>query len=798
MSIHKQEFNNLEESLDESQRIQRLLFRVLPFWPLAVLAFGLGILSGYIYLRYQVSLYLVEAKLVVNDDSQQKSANLQEIIKLDTRNLSTEAEREMEILRSRDLLGKLASNLQLNVQYSQKGYLKSGQHFNDTPFKLVLENPDSIKSNIFGEVEIIRDFVRFKGVSYPIDSLVGSKFGRIRWHINRGYKPLSENAKWYITILPISKSVDIIQKSLTIKPISKQSSILELSYEESLPDRGVTILNNLINLYGTSTVDYKSRISANTLRFLDERLNLVSEELNGVEKNLQSFKTTQGIVDLGAEGKLYLDQLKDADTKIGELDVKLEVIKQIEQYVTSRINSNNPVPATLGIDDPVLIALLNQLYQSEFELEKTKQISGSKNPQIEVYEEAISKLKPSIIASINNLKMSMLAGRHRLISDNDRVVSTLGRIPQKEKLLLDISRQQSIKNAIYTFLLQKREESAIAAAAILPNYRLIEKPESSGLISPIPTKIYGNAILVALILAAIYIYLREFANSRLLFRAQLETGLPEVPIIGELIFQPTKTDSPIVVGEGNRSLVAEQFRELRTNLSYVNANVTDKCKIILVTSSIPGEGKSFVAINTAISLTLTGAKLVLLEFDLRKPKISKPLGISRDPGLSNYLINMATETDIIKPHATIANFSIIPSGPIPPNPAELIAGQRLLDLFQYLKLHFDYILIDSPPIAAVTDAKILAGIAHSTMYIIRHNYTHRSFLKLIKDNHQRKTLPNINLVFNGIITKKILGYGYGKGYGYGGYSYGAGYGYSENESKDKWWQRLFKRAKRSN
>ncbi|MEO6229424.1 MAG: polysaccharide biosynthesis tyrosine autokinase [Ferruginibacter sp.] len=794
MSKHSQSINDLDEASDEGQRVQRFIYRLFPFFPLIILGLALGVLGAYINLRYKVSIYQVNAKIIVNDDSQQKNANLQEIFQLDTRNLSVEAEREMEILRSSDLLGKLVSSLDLNVQYTQKGYVKSGEYYDNIPFKLDLESPDSIKQKISGEIELVNNQLKFKGVFYPVDTFVDSKFGRIKWHINRAYLPTPESDKWQITILPVSSTVNILQSSLTIQPISKQSSILALSYVDAIPARGIDILANLIHLYGTTTVDYKSRISANTLSFLDERLRLVSEELNGVEKNLQSYKSSAGIVDLGAEGTLLLDQLKETDSKIGELDVKVDVIKQIEQYVAKRNNSNSPVPATLGIDDPVLISLLNQLYQAEFELEKTKQISGSKNPQIEVYEDAISKLKPSIVASINNLKIGMLASRQRLQGDNSRIVGTLGKIPQKERLLLDISRQQGIKNAIYTFLLQKREESAINAAVILPNYRLIEKPESGGRISPVPGKIYGNAILISLILIAIIIYLFEFANNRLLFREQIENALPNVPIIGELIFQRTENESPIVVGEGKRTLVAEQFRELRTNLNYITSTTKENCKIILVTSSIPGEGKSFVAINTAISLTLTGAKVVLLEFDLRKPKISKPLGISRDPGLSNYLINKADESQIIKSHPTIANFSIIPSGPIPPNPAELIGGNRLLELFDYLKLHFDYVLIDSPPIAAVTDAKILAAIAHATVYITRYNYTNRSFLKLIKDNYQKRTLPNINLVFNGITTKKILGYSYGEGYGYG-YGNAEGYGYTEKRETKSWWRKLFKSTK---
>jgi tyrosine-protein kinase Etk/Wzc len=790
-----------EQSLEKNQQLQYFLFRIFPFWPLIFLALALGISAGYVFLRYATPIYQVKARVVVNDDSQQKSANLQEIIKLDTRNLSSEAEREIEILKSTNLLRKVVSQLQLNVRYGQQGNIKSGQAYYNIPFKLELENPDSIKSVVSGEVKVTGKQIEFNGKVYPVDTFVGSYFGNIRWHINQNYRAYEGSGKWLVTVSPVSPTARQIKGGLSVVPISKQSSILDIGYIDPFPDRAVQIINTLISVYGSSLVDYKSRIYENTQHFLDGRLNLVSEELTGVEKRLQAYKTSAHIIDLSSEGSLYLGKLKAADTKISELEVQMEILGSIENYVNRRNNENNAIPATLGISDPVLLALLNQLYQAEFELEKIKQTSGEKNPQIEVYEQLIAKLKPSILVSINNLKMNLLTNKRKLESVNAEITSTLSRIPEKERALLDISRQQGIKNAIYTFLLQKKEESAIAAASIVENYRVIERAEVGQLIAPNRQNYFALSIVVALLLAVFYIYLKEFANSRLLFRSQIENRLP-LPIIAELVFKPNPSGNPIVVGEGKRTLIAEQFRELRTNLSFVTAasDKINQSKVILITSSIPSEGKSFVAINTSVSLCLTGAKVVLLEFDLRKPKISKPLGIKREPGITNYLIGNAKETDIIQQHSEIANFHIIASGPVPPNPAELIGSAKMKDLVDYLRMNFDYIIVDSPPVASVTDAKLLAAFADVTLYIIRHNFTNGVFLKAINDIYQKKTMPNMNIVFNGIINKKVLGYGYGKGYGYGyGYAYGNGYGYgyTEDESEQSWfrkkWNRIFKK-----
>ena len=777
------EFQTKEDALDQNQQLQRLLFRVLPYWPLILIFLILGFLGARLYLRYATKIFEIKARVIVNDDSQQKTANLVDIIQLDTRNMSTETEKEMEILGSRDLLSQLAVSLQLNVQYGLKGYIVSGQNYKNIPFKLELKEPDSISSKISGDVHIVNGKINFNATLYPVDTFIQSDFGKIKWHINRDYIGDSTHNDWFVKIEPINTTVNQIQNSLTIDPISKQSSILAISYYDALPDRGLNILTNLLSLYGSTTVDYKSRISENTLHFLDERLKLISDDLGSIEKTLQNYKTKNEIVDLSAQGTVVLDQLKETDSKISELDVQMDVLNKIKDFVVRRNNSNNQIPATLGIADPVLTSLLNQLYEAEFELQKTQQTSGSKNPKIDVLQETIDKLKPSVLTSINNLKAGIQVSRQRFQSDNNKLNGVINKMPVKERQLLDISRQQGIKNGIYTFLLQKREEAAISAAGIVANYRIVDKPEMAGLVKPKVPIIYGLGIIMALAIIVIFIYLKEFFSTSIKFRSQIETR-SKVPILAEITFQPNKTDSPIVVEEGKRTRVAEEFRELRTNINYITFNSKEKSKIILITSSIPGEGKSFVAINTSISLSLTGSKVVLLEFDLRKPKISKELGIKRNPGLSTYLIGNATEEEIVQSHLKISNFSVIASGPIPPNPSELISGQRLNQLFDYLKQHFDYIIVDSPPISAVTDAKILANKADATLYIMRQNFTHSSYLDLINDIQQKNILPNLNIVFNGIRVKSIPGYGYGQGYGYG-YGYGAGYYSDDDTSKTK-------------
>ena len=574
---NQQDFGIQEQVVDQGEQIQRLLYRILPFWPLIVLALALGVVSARIYLRYQVPVYQAKARMVVNDETQQKSANLNEIIKFDTRNLSSETEREMQVLGSRDLLTKVAIKMQLNISYVQQGLVRTSQYYDvNLPFRLELEHPDSVKYSFSAEAELIGNQVRFDGMLYPLDSFAYSRVGNIRWIKNPNYRGFANLKKLQVTVTPISSAAGRLKGSFGVQPISKQSSILDLTMYDAVPAKAVSMLENLIAIYGSSMLDYKSRIYENAQKFLDGRINIVADELSGVERNLETFQTTNGVVNLDAEGQIYLARSKDNVSRQGEMEVQLQVLDAIQKYVTQRNKESIAIPATLGTTDQMLNSLLTELYKAEEDLEAFKQGTGEKNPGIPVLEDKIKKLKPSILRSIENLRVNLIKGKRQLENEYNMMLGSLKTIPGKSRQLLDITRQQALKNAIFTFLLQKREESAIAAASIVPNYRVIERPEAAGIVYPEPKKIYTIAVLIALMAAIVYIYFREFASKRILFRAQIEGALP-IPVISELIYHAHDPITPVVVGAGKRTLIAEQFRELRTNINYITAAAKDKC-----------------------------------------------------------------------------------------------------------------------------------------------------------------------------------------------------------------------------
>jgi capsular exopolysaccharide synthesis family protein len=758
---------------DDTVDLKRIIFRILPYWPLAPLLIMLFLTGAHLYLKYQVPVFIVTARVVVNDGEQEKGNNL--IQALRPNNADKETEKEKEILQSKALVTQVVRDQQLNIQWTKKGRVSKIPQYGNLPLELWLESPDSVITMVTGIVHLLPNkLVEFNNKIYPIDTLVQSPFGKIRWQL---YDANQFTNEWNLAIFPVKTAAQSFRGQLSATPITKQSSIIDLVLQETIPARGELFLNSLLEQYGKNNVAFKNRVYQNTVKFLEERLRIVVDELEGVEAKLEHYKSREGIFNLSAQGDFFLSQLKETDQKAGETDLQLTVLKKIEEYVNSRNRTAQTVPASLGLSDPILLSLLNQLYQTEFEEEKLRKLSGDKNPQLEVLEESLQKLRPSILASIRNLRISLQSSKDKLSLEEALLQSELKGIPQKERSLLEISRQQQIKNSIYTYLLQKREESVTAAAAQVPNHRVINLPELSGQIAPQPAIVYGMSFAIALALLIIFIYIKEFTGNKILFSGDLEKATG-IPLLGELVFSHRSEDTTLIQ-PNERLLIAEQLRDLRTNLSYTNVQ-KEGAQVLLITSSISGEGKSFLTVNLAASLTRVEKKVLVMECDLRKPVISKKLGVPKGKGLTDYLIGNAIFEEIVRPVGTIENFFLISSGPVPPNPVELLMNGKFEPLLDRLKEQFDYILIDSPPAAILTDAKVLAMVADSTLYVVRYNYTSYDFLAFIRSQALRKTLPRISLIFNGVVRKKVPGYGYGNEYGYG-----YGYGYIKDEPKFK-------------
>jgi tyrosine-protein kinase Etk/Wzc len=759
----------------EATSLNNIIRRILPYWPLLVLAAILSFVTAKIYLRYATKVYKVQARVIVNDEDQEKSSSGLLNIQLDGAGYFNETEKEVEILQSRTLLSVVVKKLHLQASFTKEGSVKQSSVYGEnSPFRLLIFEGDSIRQTFEGKVTLATsNRINYLDKTYPVDTVIESEFGKIKWEV---LDPKDAAKEVNLRLVPMRAATLELKSKLKVLPINNQSSIVDLILLDEDPGRAKVILSSLLEIYSANHVGFKRRIAENTLKFIDERLGLISGELNDVEEDLEKFKTKEGVVDLSTEGQLFLNEVSRYDQEIGEINVRLQVLDNLEKYVNRRNNEEVPIPATLGLEDPLLQSLLQQLFQAEFDLDRIKKLSGLKNPQIEVLNNEIAKLKPSISQSIKNLKSSIEQKKRTISNATVRRENSLKKIPKKERLLLDISRQQSIKNSIYTFLLQKREEAAISSASIVPNNRVIDTPESMGVERPKNKLVYIYAWALFFLILVAYIYFKEFSNKNFIYKQELidDVGLP---IVGELIYS-ANNEKGLVVKPGIRNIINEQFRELRTNISFLKRG--SKSQSILITSSTSGEGKSFVSVNLATSLANAGRKVVLLEFDLRKPKIHQYLGIEKGNGLSNFLVGNIELSDILKQVNSTKDLTFISAGHLPPNPAELLMNTgNMNQLFDYLRNEFEYIIIDAPPIGLVTDAKIIAPYSDTCLYVVRYGYTNRHFAELIRDTSSSNILPSVNIVFNAISRQKNLGYGYGYGYSYG-------YGYTDEiEQNDK-------------
>jgi tyrosine-protein kinase Etk/Wzc len=775
---------------DNRQEFSQTLFRTWPYWPVLLISIIIGLGISWVYLRYATPFYESRAQIVVNDNAQDKDNNLNPAAtRPEQRFQLSEVEKQTEIIQSKEVLKEVVKKLQLYTQWSIKRPPSRQYLYSSLPVTIELATPDSLRVPIDGDVKIntSANTISFNGHIYPSDSVVNSPMGKCRWHFNPNL-PFNDVHVLYLKLVPVSESALQLQKRFVVSPVSKQSAILDLSITDEVPERAEKILTTIIDTYGSMNINIKKILLDSAVAFIDDRLNLVSRDLSGAESSLENYKSSAGITDLTTEGQIFLAEVKDNDKKINEIEVQLSVLQQIQDYLSKKNRSSDPVPATLGLTDQVLVTLLNQLFQDQFELERLLRVSGENNPNIKILKDRIEQRKQSILQSVTNLRWTLEASLKSLKSTNAGYGQSLKRIPEKERSLVDINRNKSIKSDLYTFLLQRREETAIAAAAIAPNYRIIEIPENYGLQKPRPLIIYLYGAVGSLLLAGLFIYKKEFGNRRILYRSEIEKRTT-IPIVGEIIYESAASKNKLVVGAQIRSLIAEQFRELRTNINFLLRN-EGKGRVLLMTSSVPKEGKSFISMNLAMSLALSGVKTALVEFDLYKPQISLGLGVTYEKGLADYFKGECSLDDICIPYEKEENLWIVPSGTTIPNPAELILNGRLPALIEQLRQKFDYIVLDSPCVGIVSDPKILAAYASLSLYIIRQNYSHHGFVKFMNELGETGVVPNIKIIFNGIKIKKAPGLDYWDTYGYNGFRYGDKNGYTEPvRSKKRFWSK---------
>jgi capsular exopolysaccharide synthesis family protein len=757
--------NRISEEKEDSM-MQQFVSKYLPYWPLFLIAVTAAIGLAYLYLRYTTPVYQATATIIIKDEKKgnEESKLVESLDQISSKKI---VENEIEVIQSRKLMENVITNLGLYAPVYKNGDVHDVLAYTSSPISVVALFPDSLRS--FKRIDLNynennQQVILNHHYRYPLDSFVNSPFGRLKFIRNKYFEADTSTKQLYFTLDNPKYLVSSFLSGLKAEAASKLSSIVDLSYRDVSPLRAENILNELINAYQESANAEKNNLARNTLNFVNTRLALVSHDLDSIEKKVQQFKSGNQAVDISAQGQLFLQNVSANDQKLGDVNTQIAVLDKVENFVKS--NTNSPtgiVPSTLGVSDPMLNKLIDELYTTELQYDNLKKTVGENNPALLALQSKINKIKPSILSNIKSQQQSLNATRNNILATNGAYNSVLQAVPQKERELLDISRQQQIKSNLYSFLLQKREESEIAYASAVSNSRVVDYAQASpDPVSPKRMLIYIIFIVLFLGICGAVIFVKEYLTGKVLYRHEIES-LTSIPIIGEVAFDKSK--DKIVIEKGTRSFVAEEFRKLRISLSFLG--IDSNHKKILITSSISGEGKSFISANLAVSLSLTGKKVVLVDMDLNNPTIDKILHVNREEGVTEFLEGEKDPEEIIKHVDAHENLFFISAGAVlPENPSELLANGKVNELINYLDNIFDIVVIDTSPMVLVTDGYLLTGLCDATLYVIRHGYTPKMLIKRIDENIYINPINNPAIIFNGVKMRGFFKNNYGYGYDY--------------------------------
>ncbi len=785
--------NLQNNSLNNQFTPKELFFKYVKFLPLILISLILALGIAWVKLRYSNPVYNVSAKMLVKEqnpygDNADKFGDIF-MMPGESDNLAD----EIEIIKSRNMAMRVVKDLNLSVSYALKGKIRTTlAHPNEVPFAIenVIIKDSSNALSISVTVIDNKTFkVNERTETYYFNQQVSLDY------VSFKLKPRRESVLNNITneyIISIDQEEKIAnQLSNTIDIVrSEGANVLIVTYPTENTRLGVDIVNKYMQEYQQSSLEDKQIIAYNTLEFIDEQLDTLYRELGGVEKNLQQFKESNKVINPQIQSELAFNEISETNKILTEQNVKLKVLDYLYNYISEEENKYKQVSA-LGIEDPAIVNQINEYNQLQMQREAILKTTPAGNQTVKNLEGAILKSRNDVLQNVNVVRQSLKFGINDLTNKVRKSDAALNTLPRKEKQLLEVSRQQNILQELYSFLLQKKLETAISSASTISNITVLESALAGKFpVSPNRKGLYAIALFLGLAIPVGIIFLTEYLNDKVKSRNDVlrETS---APIIGE-IGHSDKEDT-LVVSLNNRHFIAEQFRIIRSNLKYVlppNENPT-----ILVTSSFSGEGKSFMSTNLGAVLALSGKKTLILEFDIRKPKVQKGLGLNERKGITNFIVGNNDIQDLIVKVPEVENLYVLPCGPIPPNPSELLLDPKIDILFDELKKIFDVLIIDSAPVGMVSDGISLAKYCNSTVYMVRHNYTLKKQISLINDLYTQNKLPRLSIVINDIKTN----IGYGSYYGYG-YGYGYGFGldkksknsYFEVENYGKnWFKRLF-------
>jgi tyrosine-protein kinase Etk/Wzc len=728
----------------------------------------------------------VESTLLIKDDKKGPGASGGAMFaELDIFGTSKNLDNEIEVLKSRTLMQRVLKELNLQTSFYEEGFLREREIYGGSvPFQIFMEQSNSTNSDTSAIVNIkiidnnsfeLEDIhvggeEIFERNNYKFGQKIQKPYGVFTVVANPNAPTFEKGKNVKVKFYNIKKLADHYNKALlAIEPVNKKASVIRISLVSPVQEKGKDIIDKLIEVYEKEAVEDKNLIASNTVQFIDERLKYLTLELSEVEKNIELYKRQNGLTNVSSEATLFLEQASEYNKQLADFEIKVDVLNSIEKYLKKEGSQFELVPNTLNIEEPTLLALVSQFNKLQLERQRMLRTTQPNNPLVLSINEQLGHLRVNILESLQNIKSSLSITQKNLQNNTQKFQSRIEQVPSIERELMEIGRQQGIKEALYLHLLQKREEAALSlAATVSTNSRVIDPAIADDQpVKPSKKVIFVVALLFGICFPVAIIWGKDLLNDKVQEMKDVEQAT-KTPILGEIYHN--KSGKLLVATEMNKSPIAELFRLIRTNLQF--ATIGKQNKVIMLTSSMSGDGKTFISINLAATLALTGKKVVIVGFDLRKPRLLQDLNLPISGlGVSNYLVSENyTVDELLVPSQVSPNLQVIGSGPIPPNPGELMLSSKIENLINELKEKFDYVIIDSSP--QISDSYSLAPYIDSTIYVVRYNYTYKEQLEIVDDIHKNKKLNHPMIVLNG---KDENAYG----------SYGYGYGHEEEKSKKR-------------
>ena len=811
---NQQGLYNVQQELEEGSSFDfKIIYTTLILnWQWFVLSLIICLSAAAIMLRYTTPMYQSYAKLLIKDDNNGgRRGGRSYIANSSTLGMMTNTEgldNEMEILKSTALATEAVKQLKLYTVYTLEGRIKDHLLYKNQPvnvdldvahietlkrpISLVIDKDENGKLHVTGTYTYVPEDPDKPSKTYAINrtfdvlpARIITSVGIITFTANT-LSPMPEDRNELVTIYPPKMIAGKYSGALTVNQLSKSTSIAGLTLTDEMPQRANDYLKQLVFSYNMQANEDKNEIAMRTEQFINSRLEKINTELGATEGSLEATKRQYKIVNPEATGALGYTNTDQFTQKLADMDMQIELLHSLQQYMNEPSNKYQTLPSNVGLNDAAASTLINDYNKIVMERNRLLRSANENSPTITPLTAQLDDLSSSIRRAMTQVQRNAQIQRNSILQEYNRYSSMIYSSPEQERVLNQIGRQQEVKSGLYLMLLQKREENSISLAATADKGKLIDDPVSFGQISPKKSIILLIALVIGLAIPAIVLFLINF------FRYKIEghedvARLTTLPIIGDVAIasETAKTKADIVVHENQNNVMEEVFRSIRSNIQFM---LKEDQKVIMFTSTTSGEGKTFTAANLAVSFALLGKKVLVMGLDIRKPRLTNLFELKdKNIGITNLLVHdNPTHEDIcanILNSGVNRNLDIMPAGPIPPNPAELVSRESLDNIFATLRKEYDYIIVDTAPVGLVTDTLMIARVADLTVYMCRADYTPKSSFEFINSLSAQKKLPQVSIVINGIdMSKKKYGYYYGYGkYGkYGRYgksgSYGSKYG----------------------